>query len=71
MDISDRLYRKKPDDIVQWVDNDLLGVFEFTFDDGKTVFNLYEDYPDKLTVEQKQIFDRENPFWADYFKDRA
>jgi len=23
---------------------------------------------DKLTPEQKELFDRENPFWADYLK---
>lgn len=68
---SDKLYKNNPDDIVQWVDTDRLGVFEFTFDGGKSIFNLYEDYPQKLTVEQKRIFDRENPFWADYFSGRV
>lgn len=28
----------------------------FTFD-GKTIFNLFQDYPYKLTPEQKEIFD--------------
>lgn len=35
-----------------------------------TVFNMFADYPKALTPEQKQIFDKENPEWADFFKDR-
>ena len=42
------------------------GVMGFTFD-GKTVYNLFRDYPEKLTKEQKALFDAENPYWADYF----
>ena len=26
------------------------------------------DYPDKLTPEQKEIFDNENPYWVKYFQ---
>lgn len=36
-----------------------LGKFYFTFD-KKEVFDLFGDYPDKLTPEQKKIFDAEN-----------
>ena len=36
----------------------------------KTIFNLFQDYPYKLTKEQKEIFDRENPYWKDFFSDR-
>lgn len=54
-----------------WVENpDKIGEMLFTFD-GQTIFNLFQDYPYKLTPEQKQIFDSENPFWADFFKDRT
>jgi len=45
-------------------------VFEFSFD-KKEIFNLFRDYPYKLTQEQKDIFNAENPYWADFFKDRT
>jgi len=56
---------------VKWIETpDVVGEWLFTFD-GKTVFNMFSDYPFKLTPEQKKIFDEENPFWADFFKDRT
>ena len=45
------------------------GEFLFSFD-KKKVFNLFADYPHNLTPEQKEIFDKENPYWKDFFKDR-
>lgn len=60
-------YKNHKGDVVWWLDHpDENGTWEFSFD-RKTVFNLFSDYPDKLTPEQKAIFDRENPFWADFF----
>lgn len=32
---------------------------------------MFQDYPHELTPEQKAIFDKENPYWADYFKERT
>ena len=62
--------KNNPDDVIWWVDNpDVKGEFLFSFD-KEQVFNLFEDYPWKLTKEQKRIFDKENPYWADFFKDR-
>lgn len=56
--------------IVKWIRNPKRkGEFLFTFD-GERVFNLFRDYPHELTAKQKEIFDAENPYWADYFKDR-
>ncbi len=34
------------------------GPILFSFD-KKTIFDFYEDYPDKLTPEQKKLFDKE------------
>ena len=56
---------------VQWIRNPKQkGAFLFTFD-GERIFNLFRDYPDELTDEQKKIFDAENPYWVEYFKDRT
>lgn len=53
-----------------WIDNpEQVGEMLFTFD-GVQVFNLFRDYPNALTPEQKRLFDEANPFWVDYFKDR-
>lgn len=63
-------YKEHKKDVIWWVDNtETIGEYLFSFD-KKTIFNLFEDYPHKLTKEQKEIFDKENPYWADFFKDR-
>lgn len=49
--------------------SDKVGERLFTFD-GKQIFNLFRDYPNVLTAEQKRVFDEANPFWVDFFKDR-
>lgn len=68
--MSSEFYKENADDKIWWVDNpDKIGEFLFSFDKKKT-FNLFQDYPWKLTAEQKEIFDRENPYWKDFFKDR-
>jgi len=65
-----KFYKNNETDVIWWVDNpDEIGVWLFSFDQ-KTVFNMFADYPDKLTPEQIEIFDRENPYWAAFFKDR-
>jgi len=64
-------YKEKSTNRVYWVDNpNIKGEFLFSFD-RHTVFNLFADYPHKLTQEQKEIFDKENPYWAEFFKDRT
>lgn len=68
---SNKLFKNDPADQIWWVDtSDRDGEYVFTFD-KKTFFNMFADYPHKLTAEQKAIFDRENPRWAEYFSDRA
>lgn len=67
-----KLFKNNPDDKISWVDNlgESVGVFLFKFDGNDRVFNMFRDYPHELTAEQKAIFDRENPYWAEFFSDR-
>lgn len=63
-------YRNNDNDVVFWVDNrGNVGEFLFSFDKRK-IYNLFIDYPHNLTKEEKTIFDKENPEWADFFADR-
>ena len=64
-------YKKEPQNKIYWFDSEepQEGAILFTFD-KKTVFNLFADYPHKLTAEQVALFDKENPFWAKFFADR-
>lgn len=65
-------YKNEKTDKIWWLDNGrfVCGEFVFSFD-KKREFNMFHDYPWELTPEQKEIFDKENPFWADFFKDRS
>jgi hypothetical protein len=70
MEQSNRFYKNKPSDRIWWVDNpERIGEWLFSFD-KKKVFNMFSDYPHNLTTEQKQLFDKENPYWKEFFKDR-
>ena len=64
-------YKHNPSDVIWWADDiDNKGQFTFSFD-KKNNFNLFADYPHRLTSEQKKIFDEENPYWKNFFKERA
>lgn len=66
------LYKNKPTDRVMWLEptGRKVGEWLFTFD-GEKFFNLFADYPSKLTPQQKAIFDEENPEWKEFFSDRS
>lgn len=64
------LYKETEKHKVYWVETPgRRGVYLFTFD-KKKVYNLFRDYPYALTKEEKEIFDKENPYWAEFFKSR-
>ncbi len=64
-------YKNDSCDKIWWKDNpDIVGEWVFSFD-KEVEFNMFRDYPYKLSAEQKKIFDEENPHWADFFKDRV
>ena len=70
MDQKPRFFKNKRSDKIWWLDtSDKVGELVFTFD-KKTLFNMFADYPYKLTSEEKAIFDKENPYWAEFFADR-
>ena len=68
--MNEKFYKKNETDTIWWIDNpDKVGEHLFTFDKEK-IFNLFKDYPQSLTPEEKETFDRENPYWAEFFKER-
>ena len=63
-------YKEERKDKVWWISSiDEHGPLYFSFD-KKTIYNYWEDYPQNLTPEQKEIFDKDNPFWRDFGKER-
>lgn len=63
-------YKNNKSDTIYWTAHiDSVGEHLFSFD-KKKIYNLFSDYPWKLTAKEKTIFDKENPYWADFFKDR-
>ena len=62
-----QFFKQKPTDSIWWVrEIGTKGKLLFSFD-KKKVFNFFRDYPEKLTPEQKALFDKENPELADFY----
>lgn len=69
--MKNNFYRENPGDSVEWLDDpETIGEFCFRVKNGK-VYNLFRDYPEKLTEEELAIFNKENPYWVEFFKDRV
>lgn len=61
-------YKENDTDRIWWVDTvDTIGLYLFSFD-RKKIYNLFSDYPHKLSPEEKRIFDEENPYWKAFFR---
>ena len=60
-------YKENEGDKIWWVDYvDYRGFFAVSFDKKKILF-IFGDYPQNFTKEEKALFDKENPYWADFF----
>ena len=73
-------YKNNKGDQIYWVSHEAvnsitnkLSVIEgellISFD-HRNILSLWSDYPWKFTPEQKALFDKENPYWANFFKRR-
>lgn len=61
-------YKNNEESKIWWIDKiDVRGELLFSFDQQK-IYNLFLDYPHNMTEEEVRIFDRENPFWRDFFQ---
>lgn len=71
MNMDEEWYQDENDNKIWWLDTgNRKGYFIFSFDKKKR-YNLFEDYPHNMTPEEVEIFDKENPFWANFFKKRS
>lgn len=75
-DVMMEFYHQNDGDSVWWTMHGKInnGVFEpihgehlFSFD-KKKVYNLFSDYPHALSKEELEVFNKENPFWVEFFK---
>ena len=63
-------YKENEDDKIWWVDYiDQTGLHAVSFDKKKILF-IFGDYPHNFTPEEKALFDKENPYWANFFHKR-
>lgn len=46
---------------------DTIGELNISFD-KKKIYNLFADYPYNMTPEEIEIFDEDEPYWANFFK---
>lgn len=67
---NDLWYKNEKKDKIWWKEtSDTIGEFIFSFDKKKE-YNLFADYPHNMSPKEVEIFDNENSYWADFFKDR-
>lgn len=59
--------KNNPEDKIWWIDDpDTVGIWRFSFDREK-IYYFFRDYPQKLTPEELEIFNAENPELAERF----
>lgn len=63
-------YKKNKTDKILWIDNlETFGEHLFSFD-KKHIYNLFQDYSHNMTDAEVEIFNSENPYWAEFFSIR-
>ena len=63
-------YKKNKTDKILWIDNlETFGEYLFSFD-KKHIYNLFQDYSHNMTDAEVEIFNSENPYWAEFFSIR-
>jgi len=62
-------FKNKETDTIWWTTSPYKGEFLFSFDKLK-IYNLFQDYPWKLSKKEQGIFAKEKPFWRRFFADR-
>ena len=63
---SGKWFKMNADEKVWWKDTgDEFWKYIISFD-KKNELDLFEDYPHRLTAEEKETFDKEYPDWADF-----
>lgn len=63
-------YKNNDSDKIWWVHYvDYFGFRAVSFDKKKILF-LFGDYPKNFTKEEKVLFDKENPYWANFFRNK-
>ena len=61
-------FDKKKDNDKIWSVEEIgnIGKLLYSFD-KKNIYNLWTDYPHNFTKEEKELFDKENPYWKEFF----
>lgn len=69
-DIMSAFHKHNENDKIWWAnDYTQVGVGPYFTFDKKKIYKLHKDYPNNLTKEEKEIFDRENPDYAEFYRD--
>lgn len=68
---KNKWFKENEGDTIWWLDNgeSRKGIFIFSFDKQKE-YNLFRDYPNNMEPEEVEIFNKENPFWEEFFAGR-
>lgn len=59
--------KENKDNKIWWTSKiDTTGELNISFD-RKKIYNLFKDYPYNMTEEEIEIFEKEEPYWANFF----